>query len=239
MSSPIDSSHTEVIDVSGGDDENDPPSWWNDGPVPVLDDLKPTKKRVFASLQSVKVAIQYLAVKYNLPFCVKYSNSSRYEVGCKGGKEENINCTFHVKARPQESLGGQAIIIKSDLVHSCGITFTNKRQVRGLGARFVSEQADGFLNDCPKASAKHVMGHLKRTIGAEVTYRTAQRGKRLRIDETFTNELLLFQYIDPFFKKIEDKMPGSVAVMERDEDNRLLRTFVMLKPMIDSCMVCQ
>ena len=56
----------------------------------------------------------------------------------------------------------------------------------------------------------------------------------MRIDETNNNESLLFQFVDPYFRKIEQKMPGSIAVMQRDEDNRLLRTFVMLKPMMDA-----
>lgn len=231
MSSPA---NEEIIDVTGDEDENAAPSWWKEGRVPVLGDLKPEGKRVFASMESVKMAIRYLSVRHNFPFNVRYSNSSRYEVGCNLGKEDNINCTFHIKCRPQESLGGQAVVIKSNLVHSCGCIFSKKRCVRGLGAKFVSDQAEEFLADCPKASAKHVIGHLKRTIGAQVTYRTAQRGKRMRIDETNNNESLLFQFVDPYFRKIEQKMPGSIAVMQRDEDNRLLRTFVMLKPMMDA-----
>jgi hypothetical protein len=101
-------------------------------------------------------------------------------------------------------------------------------------AKFVGALAEGLLSDCPKATAKHVTGHLKRTLGANITYRTAQRGKRLRIEDMTASETVSFQYIQPYFQKIEKKMPGSVAVMERDKDNKLLCTFVMLDPMIES-----
>jgi hypothetical protein len=56
MSSPA---NEEIIDVTGDEDENAAPSWWKEGRVPVLGDLKPEGKRVFASMESVKMAIRY------------------------------------------------------------------------------------------------------------------------------------------------------------------------------------
>jgi hypothetical protein len=218
----------DVIDIT----ENDAvpiPTWWKDGPFPVFGDLKVEANCQFASIDVVKAAVKYLAVKHRFPYCTKQTNASRYEVGCSLLRDNDVQCTFHIKARVQGKLGGKAIIIKSDLVHSCGCLYTNSRQIKGLGTKFVCDQAEGFLADCPKATAKHIVSHIKRTIGADVNYRTAHRGKKLITEEMAHSEVMLFQYIDPYFQKIVRKMPGSVAVMERDpQDDTLLRRFVML-----------
>jgi hypothetical protein len=230
----------EVIDITGAEGE-DPieavpstPKWWGGGPIPTLEDLNP-KQRIFPSLQLVKDTIKYVTVLHKLPCMVKQSCVGRFEVGCFGKAiDKTTACLFHIKARAQEKLNGSYIIIKSDLTHTCDCMFTVNRKVRGLGARFVSRQAEGFLADCPKATPLNVSGHIQRTLGAGVSYRTAHRGKRLCIEEMVYSETTSFQFIEPFFAKIKAIMPGSVAVMERDDNNSLLRTFVMLKPLIDS-----
>ena len=224
----------DVIEDVAGDAPLGGPKWWGEGPAPTLLDLKP-KEREFSSILVLKDTIKFLAVQHAFPFTVKQTNAQRYEVGCDEGKENNTKCAFHIKARCQQKLEGKFSIIKSDIVHSCGCMFTSKRyKNRSLGARFVLQQAEGLLADCPKATPRDIISHVKRTTGVTMHYRTAHRGKRLCIDESNCNEVMSFQYIQPYFEKIEAKMPGSVAVMERDEDDKLLRTFVMLKPIMDS-----
>ena len=234
----------DVVDMTGDDEENPEDTedtvlrWWRVGPPPVIDDLKPETERLFESLAVVKDAIKYLSVKHSFPYGVVQSNSSRYEVSCKGARgnnKENVICTFHIKCRPQERLGGKVMVIKSNLVHSCGCMFTARRHnKRGLGAQFASSQSEHLIVDCPKATPRNLQDFVKRTTGTDLHYRTAHRAKKLCSDRLMHNEVMGFQYIGPYFRKVEAKMPGSVAVMERDEDNRLLRTFVMLQPMIES-----
>ena len=137
-------------------DEASGPICWGFGPVPTLQDLDPQEQRLFQSLQQVKDAVKYLGVKHSFPYTVKQSCSQRYEVGCDEGKEDNIRCSFHIKARLQQRFGGKYTIIKSNLEHSCGCMFSSKRHARGLGAKFVSAQAGPFITDCGKATPREV-----------------------------------------------------------------------------------
>jgi MULE transposase domain len=226
----------EVIELSSDDEDENlgGPVWWGRGSAPTLADLAPESKKLYRTLQDVKDAIKFLSIKHSFPYSVKQSCSTRFEVGCDGGNEDNIQCTFHVKARPQERFNGMATIIKSNLIHSCGCLFNNKKKVRGLGAAMVSHQAGPFVGDCSKATPRDIANHVKRTVGTTILYRTAHRAKQLCLDQIAANEEKSFQYIAPYFDKIESTMPGSLAIMERDSEDRLLRTFVMLKPIMDS-----
>jgi hypothetical protein len=51
-------------------------------------------------------------------------------------------------------------------------------------------------------------------------------------------EVRSFQLIQPYFSKLQIKMPGTVSLLTRDVECRLLRTFVMLKPMVPGFRSC-
>jgi hypothetical protein len=191
------------------------------GGCPTLDDLKPETKRKFLNMEVVRNAVKYLAIKHSFPYHVSQSCANRYMVVCKnqGTKDGCPPCTFHIKGRMQDKLGGMVTIIKSNLTHSCGSTFTGMRKNRGFRASVVSKQGEGFIVDCPpKATPDDIRGHLKRTLGVEIGYRTAHQGRQLRVNEVMNNQVKYsFQYIEPLFQKIKTKMPGSVAEMEKDE----------------------
>jgi hypothetical protein len=53
-----------------------------------------------------------------------------------------------------------------------------------------------------------------------------------------SDEVRSFQLIQPYFTKLQSKMPGTLAFMTRDVDKRLLRTFVILKPMVTAFRSC-
>jgi hypothetical protein len=66
----------------------------------------------------------------------------------------------------------------------------------------------------------------------------AHRAKKRLKEEEMSDEALSFQLIQPYFTKLQSKMPGTLAYMIRDVDKRLLRTFVMLKPMVTAFRSC-
>lgn len=126
--------------------------------------------------------------------------------------------------------------IERNFEHSCGCMLTNKKTARGVGAAWIGRNAAGLLKDCPNARPKNIQQHIVRTLGVHTTsYRTAHhRGKKRQHDLEICEEMKSFQLIEPYFQKLKTYMPGTVAILERDSSNRLLRTFVMLKPMIDA-----
>ncbi len=102
-----------------------------------------------------------------------------------------------------------------------------------VGTSFVVAQAPGLLKDVPNAAPVNLQAHVRRCHGAHANYMTAHRAKkRVQEEEMSDEEVRSFQLIQPYFTKLQSKMPGTLAFMTRDVERRLLRTFVMLKPMV-------
>ena len=198
------------------------------------EDLEP-RARAWNTMQEVKDAIIYVCYSKHLPYYVAQSSKIRFEIQCpktRCGLQEK--CTFIVGARVQPQLEHRFQVIRTDLNHSCGCMLTNNRGVRGLSVAFLSRHAEGVMKSFPKATPKNLRDHTKATLGTTVSYRTAQRAKKLIEDNQNAGEVEAFQLIQPYFEKLEEYLPGTLAVMHRDKENRLLRTFVMLQPLVES-----
>ncbi len=92
-----------------------------------------------------------------------------------------------------------------------------------------------MLKDVPNAAPVNLQAHVRRCFGAHANYMrmTAHRAKKQVEEAQMSDEVRSFQLVQPYFSKLQMKMPGTVALMTRDVECRLLRTIVMLKPIMN------
>jgi hypothetical protein len=154
------------------------------------------------------------------------------EVASKMNANDNFaavvmnKCTFVFSARLQKRRNDQAVIIKRDLNHSCGCMFRPGLK-QSVGTSFITAQSRGLLEDVPNAAPAHIQVHVRRCQHAHhANYMTAHRAKKRVEEAQMSDEVRSFQLIQPYFSKLMIKMPGTVALLTRDEECRLLRTFV-------------
>jgi hypothetical protein len=152
---------------------------------------------------------------------------------------EMNKCTFVIHACDQKKRNNQAVIIKLDLDHSCGCMLRPGTKV-SVGTSFVTAQARGLIKDVPNAAPPvNLQAHVRRCHSAHANYMTAHRAKKRVEEAQMSDEVRSFQLIQPYFSKLQITMPGTVALMTRDEEEcRLLRTFVMLKPLVRAFRSC-
>ncbi len=105
---------------------------------------------------------------------------------------------------------------------------------------FVSTQSGGLLQDVlPNAApANNIQNHLRRRHGAHANYQTARMAQKQVQEVEISDEVKSFQLLQPYFSKLKNRMPGTFTLLRRDKECRLLRTFVMLKPMITAFRSC-
>ncbi len=153
-------------------------------------------------------------------------------------------CTFVISARMQKRKNDQqVVIIKLDLNHSCGCMLLRPGAKMSVGTSFVAAQSPrggGLLkDDVPNAAPVNLKAaHVRRCHGAHANYMTAHRAKKRVEEAQMSDEVRSFQLVQPYFSKLQMKMPGTVALMTRDVECRLLRTFIMLKPMVTAFQSC-
>ena len=152
-----------------------------------------------------------------------------------GGLE---TCDFVVTARFQKKTGCIKVI-QCHLDHSCGIMLEGATSGATLQGQWVTGHVNALLNDVPDASPAALRSHMVRRFGVTPSYHMAWRAACAIRKSLNSDEVIAFQLVQPLFSKLEQVMPGTVAVLERDLECRLLRTFVMLAPLMDAILHCK
>ena len=147
-------------------------------------------------------------------------------------------CDFIVTARFQKKTGCIKVI-QCHLDHSCGIMLEGATSGATLQGQWVTGHVNALLNDVPDASPAALRSHMVRRFGVTPSYHMAWRAAWAIRKSLNSDEVIAFQLVQPLFSKLEQVMPGTVAVLERDLECRLLRTFVMLAPLMDALLHCK
>ena len=147
-------------------------------------------------------------------------------------------CSFVISARVHKSKNDQAVIIKRNFNHSCGCMLWAEVSANPVASEWIGTQAGDLLQDVPTARPVHLQNHLRRRLGTAAKYKTVHKAKRKQQRSLLASEIQSFQLVAPFFNKLKERMPGSIAVLERDCDNCLKRTFVMLRPLVEGFQHC-
>jgi hypothetical protein len=200
-------------------------------PLPVL------LERTYDSMDTARQSIKQQLQDSGLPSATKFANRIRYCLVCpKNLSNTTQQCDFIVTARLQKN-SGLVKVIKCNLMHSCGITL-EASTFRPSGD-WVCRQVNDLMRDVPHATPAVIWNHINRRFGVTPSYQMAwSAGYRTR-KSLSTDEEMSFQLIGPFFNKLRCIMNGTIAVMERDTEKRLLRTFVMLSPLMEALLYCK
>jgi MULE transposase domain len=196
-------------------------------PVPLL------LGRKYDSIDDARQAIKHQLQDSGLPSATKFSNKIRFCLVCPQSPHQ---CDFIVTARLQKKTG-LVHVIKCNLTHSCGITFEASASRPSAG--WICKQVNELMTDVPNATPAGIRNHIKRRFGVIPSYITAWRAACAARKNLNSDEEVAFQLIEPLFRKLRESMDGTVAVMQRDVENRLLRTFVMLQPLVNALLFCK
>jgi hypothetical protein len=178
----------------------------------------------------------------NIPSRTLQSAPHRYELVCPRTKmDPPVQCSFNIAAWRYERSQGAVRIYKLCLDHSCGCMLEGgaHSNVR-YSSKWAGTQTTGLILDTRRqAKPAHMQESLRRRLGADVSYMTVWRGREHVRELQTTDDIKAFQLIQPYFSKLEEKMPGTRTAFERDTEDRLLRTFVLLKPLADALLYCR
>jgi hypothetical protein len=178
----------------------------------------------------------------NIPSRTLRSTPQRYELVCPRTMwEPPVTCEFHIAAWRYERREGTVLIYRSSLNHSCGCMLEGgSRNNMRYSSRWAGMRTIGLIQDVSRqVRPMHIQASLRRQYGANVGYRTTLRGRNYVRSMQSTDEVSSFQLIQPYFAKLEARMEGTHTALERDREDRLLRTFVLLRPLVESLRWCR
>ena len=200
--------------------------------------------QLFESMVVAKKTIKDYCMQEQLPYYVVQSGPNRLHLACRftkrdknTGEESPIECAFTIKAFVQKKLGHQVRINQSNVTHTCGCMLWSTNNAP-ISSTWIGEHSSGLMQDVPRVVARNIQNHVKRKLGAHVNIKTVHKAKSNHKRLTREQDALAFQLIQPYFDKIKRTNPGSIAVLQRDSMRRLLRTFVMLKPIVQGFRFC-
>jgi hypothetical protein len=192
----------------------------------------------YESMDAARIAIKDVLHVRGLPFYSRKSSRFHWTLGCPKLKwDPPVECDFIVTANYQKR-SGRVRIIKCRLDHTCGCMLEGTKNLR-VKTDWVYRQSNKLLQEAPSSTPADIVQDMRKRFGVVVSYKMAWKVKQNFQLALSTNEDLAFQLIQPFFAKLEQRMPGTLTVFERDDDKRLLRTFVLLKPLADALKSCK
>ena len=201
------------------------------------DNMLAPNTREWPSMEAAKDDIKGYLQSRNIPSRTRQSNKQRYELVCPRMKwDPPVSCDFIIAAWRYDRKDGVIRIHKSSLNHSCGCMLeAGSRYNMRYNSKWAGMQTMGLIHDVSRQTRPvHIQASLRRQFGASVSYRTALRGRDYVRRIQSSDVIKSFQLIKPYFTKLEKRMPGTHTALERDREDRLLRTFVMLSPLLDA-----
>lgn len=192
----------------------------------------------YPSMVEAREAIKDYLQSRGMPYFARKASREFYTLACPKMKlDPPVDCDFNVTANFQKKTG-RVKVIKCRLDHTCGIMLEGSKHVK-VEAGWVCRKAEPFLKEQPNATAADLSQHMKKRFGVDVAYKLAWKVKQKFDKSLSTSEETAFQLIQPYFAKLEQRMPGTITVLERDSEQRLVRTFVLLKPLADALPSCR
>jgi hypothetical protein len=188
-------------------------------------------KDAWKTMEDARNAIKTVLYRMSLPFYTHQSSRDRWELRCPRTKKEGVHCEFVVSAAKHVKCNDSIRITRSCLDHTCGCTMEGGYQLT-ISSKWASVQAAQIVRDIDGATPADIQRtlHSMHNVHAScymATYRAQQRVLQSLADEEESS----YQLIQPYFSKLKSRMPGTVTLFERDNENRLLRTFVLLAPL--------
>jgi hypothetical protein len=192
-----------------------------------------TSRRSTLGGNDARQSIKHQRQDSGLPSATKFANMIQF---CLFAPQSPQQCDFIVTARLQKKTG-LVHVIKCNLTHSCGITFEVSASRPSAG--WICKQVNELMRDVPNAAPAGTRNHIKRWFGVNPSYITAWRAACATRKSPNSDEEVAFQLIEPLFSKLGESMNGTVAVMQRDVENPLLRPFVMLPQLMNAFLSCK
>jgi hypothetical protein len=214
-------------------DDEDPAAG---GAAAGVDDEKPFEA-FYPTMEDARAAIKDYLQSRSMPYFARKASKVFYTLRCPKMKlDPPVDCDFCIAANYQKK-SDQVKLVKCRLEHTCGIMLEGT--TLKVESDWVYRKVEPFLQEQPNATPAQLIEHVKKNFKVDVAYKMAWKIKQ-RFDESLsTSEGKAFQLIQPYFAKVEQRMPGTMTVLERDGEQRLVRTFVLLKPLADALPSCR
>ena len=145
-----------------------------------------------------------------------------------------FKCSFFISARLQGSFDDDVVVVAREFNHSCGCMLRAASSNNRVSSAWVGTESRDILYDVPTAKVRNLQRSMKRRLGTNAKYSVVHKAQSMEKKKRIADEVLSFQYVEPYFRKLVEVMPDSIAVLERDSRNHLVRTFVMLEPLVRS-----
>lgn len=178
----------------------------------------------FPTMTEAKEAIRAWITEHHFPYKIKSSCRMRYIVGCV-----DVTCSFRISCALKKS--GIVRISTCQKSHTCNELLTGK--LRGPTSKWTAKAVKALYADVPNATPANIRSYCKRHYGVDVQYAIAWRASKIITGCTNEDYIQSFGMIQPYFEKLKELMPGTVAVVD-EEEGKYYRAFLCLKPCQES-----
>lgn len=166
-------------------------------------------------------AIHHYMQKNAIPYHVKKSGNENYRLVCT--KSPGI-CTFIVSANRRKN--GWIVVSQASLRHSCSVSAKDFR----LSQKFLTSLIQDKLEENPSVQLDTLRNSLKDAIVLPVSKTKLYRARRICLAQVASTSKASFGSILPYHAKLIAAMPDTTALLERDTENRFMRSFLFLGP---------